>query len=63
MGRLRGKGLRVLKVDEGVQPKGYKNRYAQGIDSNFLGINGYACGMELLKIGTPNILWDTGVSA
>ena len=40
-----------------------ENKNADGIDSIFLGINGYACGMELLTIGTPNILWDTGVSA
>ena len=37
MGRLRGQGLRVLKVDEGVQPKGYKNRVAYGIDIDYLG--------------------------
>ena len=37
MGRLRGKGLSVLEIDEGVQPKGYKNRDAQGIDIIFFG--------------------------
>ena len=40
MGRLRCQGLRVLESNEGVQPKGYKNRDAYGIDIIFFGING-----------------------